>query len=420
MMAWAQAGVGLPHSSSAQFGVGPHVSSSDLQPGDLVFYYSPISHVAHVHRQRPDRARRQPRRGRPRGRCLLDAVRRRGPPWLIPGRTRRDRTRGPVVPRRWVAGLRVLVVVLAAGGVTWALVRRPAVRRPAARAAAPQPRPGRRGRRGPAGARRRARPPVTRTAAAGPGARGRPGGGRDLLRAVVAQRRALGIVDARPALRRRGRAASTPTGRWAAAVDATWRFDGFDSGTALARGGDWSASSPSAGRRGRRSPGSAAAPAGSPVLARRSGRGPRAPRDPGRGRRRRRARRSEADRYAAPGRRPSCPSCAGCCRDWRGRLVVEVPDSSAALDRALDAEPGHYAAHRGRHRVGGRLDRHRLAGARLRQPGRLRRLRADRGAGRDQPRGHPRRDRTPLAATCRCGCSRGSPTTSRCATSTCR
>jgi cell wall-associated NlpC family hydrolase len=45
MMAWAQAGVGLPHSSSAQFGSGVHVSSGDLQPGDLVFYYSPISHV---------------------------------------------------------------------------------------------------------------------------------------------------------------------------------------------------------------------------------------------------------------------------------------------------------------------------------------------------------------------------------------
>ena len=45
MMSWAQAGVGLPHSSSAQFGSGPHVSSDDLQPGDLVFYYSPISHV---------------------------------------------------------------------------------------------------------------------------------------------------------------------------------------------------------------------------------------------------------------------------------------------------------------------------------------------------------------------------------------
>jgi cell wall-associated NlpC family hydrolase len=45
MMAWAQAGVGLPHSSSAQFSTGPHIAESDLQPGDLVFYYSPISHV---------------------------------------------------------------------------------------------------------------------------------------------------------------------------------------------------------------------------------------------------------------------------------------------------------------------------------------------------------------------------------------
>jgi peptidoglycan DL-endopeptidase CwlO len=45
MMAWAQAGVALPHSSSAQYGSGPHVATGDLQPGDLVFYYSPISHV---------------------------------------------------------------------------------------------------------------------------------------------------------------------------------------------------------------------------------------------------------------------------------------------------------------------------------------------------------------------------------------
>lgn len=45
MMAWAQAGVGLPHSSSAQYGMGTRVSASELQPGDLVFYYSPISHV---------------------------------------------------------------------------------------------------------------------------------------------------------------------------------------------------------------------------------------------------------------------------------------------------------------------------------------------------------------------------------------
>ena len=45
MMAWAQAGVGLPHSSGAQMGSGTPVSQSELQPGDLVFYYSPVSHV---------------------------------------------------------------------------------------------------------------------------------------------------------------------------------------------------------------------------------------------------------------------------------------------------------------------------------------------------------------------------------------
>jgi cell wall-associated NlpC family hydrolase len=45
MMAWAQAGVGLPHSSGAQMGSGRSVSQSELQPGDLVFYYSPVSHV---------------------------------------------------------------------------------------------------------------------------------------------------------------------------------------------------------------------------------------------------------------------------------------------------------------------------------------------------------------------------------------
>ena len=45
MMAWAQAGVSLPHSSGAQMGSGTPVSLSELQPGDLVFYYSPVSHV---------------------------------------------------------------------------------------------------------------------------------------------------------------------------------------------------------------------------------------------------------------------------------------------------------------------------------------------------------------------------------------
>jgi cell wall-associated NlpC family hydrolase len=45
MMAWGAAGVSLPHSASAQMGYGTPVSSSQLQPGDLVFYYSPVSHV---------------------------------------------------------------------------------------------------------------------------------------------------------------------------------------------------------------------------------------------------------------------------------------------------------------------------------------------------------------------------------------
>jgi peptidoglycan DL-endopeptidase CwlO len=46
MWAWAQAGVSLPHSSSMQYSSGSKVSASSLQPGDLVFYGSPIHHVA--------------------------------------------------------------------------------------------------------------------------------------------------------------------------------------------------------------------------------------------------------------------------------------------------------------------------------------------------------------------------------------
>ena len=45
MFAFAAAGVSLPHSSRAQSQLGPQVSRADLQAGDLVFFYSPISHV---------------------------------------------------------------------------------------------------------------------------------------------------------------------------------------------------------------------------------------------------------------------------------------------------------------------------------------------------------------------------------------
>jgi len=44
--AWAQAGVGLPHQSRAQYASIPHVPKESAQPGDLIFFYSPISHVS--------------------------------------------------------------------------------------------------------------------------------------------------------------------------------------------------------------------------------------------------------------------------------------------------------------------------------------------------------------------------------------
>ena len=45
MRAWGSVGVSLPHSAGQQYSRGRSVARSDLQPGDLVFFYSPISHV---------------------------------------------------------------------------------------------------------------------------------------------------------------------------------------------------------------------------------------------------------------------------------------------------------------------------------------------------------------------------------------
>lgn len=45
LAAYRQIGVGLPHSSRAQAGVGRAVSRSELKPGDLIFWYHPIHHV---------------------------------------------------------------------------------------------------------------------------------------------------------------------------------------------------------------------------------------------------------------------------------------------------------------------------------------------------------------------------------------
>ncbi len=43
--AYATAGIALPHSSRAQSQLGSQVSRAELQAGDLVFFYTPISHV---------------------------------------------------------------------------------------------------------------------------------------------------------------------------------------------------------------------------------------------------------------------------------------------------------------------------------------------------------------------------------------
>lgn len=45
MMAWGQAGVSLPHSSREQYYQSTKISRSELQPGDLVVFYSDLHHV---------------------------------------------------------------------------------------------------------------------------------------------------------------------------------------------------------------------------------------------------------------------------------------------------------------------------------------------------------------------------------------
>ena len=41
-------GINLPRSSKQQSQVGTYVARDQLQPGDLVFFYSPIHHVAYI------------------------------------------------------------------------------------------------------------------------------------------------------------------------------------------------------------------------------------------------------------------------------------------------------------------------------------------------------------------------------------
>jgi peptidoglycan DL-endopeptidase CwlO len=45
MWAYQQVGISLPHYTGAQWNMGEHISRSQLQPGDLVFFFADISHV---------------------------------------------------------------------------------------------------------------------------------------------------------------------------------------------------------------------------------------------------------------------------------------------------------------------------------------------------------------------------------------
>jgi cell wall-associated NlpC family hydrolase len=45
MWAWQKAGVSLPHQSRRQFSSSPRIPVEYIEPGDLIFFYNPITHV---------------------------------------------------------------------------------------------------------------------------------------------------------------------------------------------------------------------------------------------------------------------------------------------------------------------------------------------------------------------------------------
>ena len=165
---------------------------------------------------------------------------------------------------------------------------------------------------------------------------GDPGAG-DLLGAVVGNAEALHVQEF-TARYVDDVGAVDPAGRWTAAVDLTWRFDGFDTepvheevlvGFQLRQGQD-EASDPvgitSFGGGDRRSP----LWLSGPVEVRRSGDTLVLATTP-----------AEADLVAGRAE-AAVPVVRAVLPQWDGKLVVEVPGSEEALDAALGAEPGSY------------------------------------------------------------------------------
>ena len=322
MMAWAQAGVGPAALLERPVQLRParrRERPAARRPGLLL---QPDQPRRHVHRQRHDRARRQPRLRRDDGPAALDAVRRRGPPWLtLAPREGRSPTSGgwPAFrcPCCWWPG--------------WSPGRcstddpyvAPA-RRGAGRAAGPARRSRRRRWRG---FERRGRGPATPA----PPGRWRLAATRrppTLLAAVVANARALRRPRLHAALRRRGGRASPPDGSWPRRRRRH---------LALRR------LRPAPGaRRGRRPVRRRRRPGRRRRARRRRAGGPRCgcpdraagaayPRHAGAGRR---LGRRGADALRRAGPRPPCPSYAGCSRAGDPGLVVEVPASRRRPGRA--------------------------------------------------------------------------------------
>jgi hypothetical protein len=235
------------------------------------------------------------------------------------------------MPRRrsWVLGGALTALVLVVALVTWLLLRSDPYVAPDPSGSAPQADPA-----GAAHALRELQQAVTAQDAAGAAALAPPSdpGAADLLSAVVTNAGELRVADftARYVDAVGG---VDDAGRWQAAVDLTWRFDGFDDepvheevlvgfdeeegavGITSFGGGDlrtplWLAG-PVDVRRSDRALVLATSPAEADLLAQR------------------------AD--------AAVPVVQGVLPQWPGRLVVEVPPSEEALDAALAADPGTYA-----------------------------------------------------------------------------
>ena len=156
---------------------------------------------------------------------------------------------------------------------------------------------------------------------------------RELLGAVMDNASALGVRDF--SLRYVDETGPVEDGRWDAAVDMAWRFEGFDQVpvreevlVGFAADPDGAVGITGFGGGDRRSPvwlsGALEVRRTPQTLVLVAGTAP------------------AADRYAERAAR-TVPVVRRVLPEWPGRLVVEVPASETALDRALAAEPGTYA-----------------------------------------------------------------------------